>query len=172
MRDTRATRSINENRWSIAQCAALLHVDRGTLGEKVKAADIKPVGTERGNRVYDIGDVARAAFERGHGQTPGREAFDPKKLPPKERRDFYASEESRIRLEREQGRLIAIDVHRSAMAGILKFLAAFLDSLPDVLERKCALDPRVVEQLQEQIDGQQEHLAYSLERLEENEASS
>lgn len=80
-------------------------------------------------------------------------------MSPKERRDWYEGEKVRIELEVRKGNLITLDEYRGEMARILKQLAYWVETLPDALERKCALDPSVVNLLQAESDSERAALA-------------
>ncbi len=83
-------------------------------------------------------------------------------MSPKERKDWYEGEKVRVGLEVEKGNLITIDEYRAEMARILKQVAGTLETLPDVLERKCALSPDAVLRAQEEIDKERALLVAAL----------
>ena len=83
-------------------------------------------------------------------------------MTPKERKDWYEGEKVRVGLEVEKGNLITLDEYRREMARILKKIATTLETLPDTLERQCALPPDVVSKMQDAIDRERALLAHAL----------
>lgn len=115
---------------------------------------------QRGERgtpwVFDLLQLAEWRFG---GQKSVAEEVSPEDMPPKERRDWYEGEKVRIELEVRKGNLITLDEYRGEMARILKQLAYWVETLPDALERKCALEPSVVSSLQAESDSERAVLA-------------
>lgn len=89
--------------------------------------------------------------------------ISPEDMTPKERRDWYEGEKVRIALEIDKGNLITLDQYREEMARILKQLANALETLPDTLERKCALSGVVVDAIQTEMDKERTALVLQLE---------
>jgi phage terminase Nu1 subunit (DNA packaging protein) len=115
---------------------------------------------DKGNPwVFDLMEVARWRF--GHVATPGDDR-SPEDLSPKERKDWYEGEKVRVGLEVEKGNLITLDEYRTEMARILKRVATTLETLPDTLERKCALAPEIVAKMQDELDKERSLLASAL----------
>lgn len=87
--------------------------------------------------------------------------FDPESpdTNPKDRKDWYEGEKVRVDLEVRRGNLVTLDEYRAEIARILKSLAGTLETLPDVLERSCGLQPSVVVALQNEIDRERAALA-------------
>lgn len=100
--------------------------------------------------VFDLRDVAEWRFSGNQPVTD--DALDPERMPPKDRKDWYDGEKVRIALERERGQLVTLDEYRQEMARVLKEIAATLETLPDVLERKCSLAPDAVITMQGILD--------------------
>ena len=119
---------------------------------------------QRGERgtpwVFDLLQLAEWRFG---GQKSAAEEVDPEDRPPKERRDWYEGDQVRIELEVRKGNLITLDEYREEMARMLKHVAHAFETLPDVLERKCALDAGTVVTMQSEIDGVRSWLADSME---------
>ena len=89
---------------------------------------------------------------------------DPKieALPFKHRLDFYKSEQQRMDLARQRGFLCETAKVRQDYARTLAYLRDRLQSLPDFLERRCALEPAVVDEIIEAVSQWQEELARAL----------
>ena len=123
---------------------------------------------QRGERgtpwVFDLLQVAEWRF--GGGKTEDIER-NPEDMTPKERKDWYEGEKVRVSLEIEKGNLITLDQYREELSRILKQIANTLEVLPDVLERKCALQTAVVSALQNELDKERAALVSKLEITDE-----
>ena len=97
--------------------------------------------------------------------------ISPEDMTPKERRDWYEGEKVRIALEIDKGNLITLDQYREEMARILKQLANALETLPDTLERKCALSGAVVDAIQTEMDKERTALVLQLEGATDERAA-
>lgn len=108
--------------------------------------------------VFDLLQVAEWRFS---GNQPDTDK-NPEDMAPKERRDWYEGEKVRIDIETRAGNLITLDQYREEMARILKCISSALETLPDVLERKCALQPATVSAMQDEIDRERSLLVLAL----------
>lgn len=116
--------------------------------------------------VFDLRAVAEWHYGRkSKAATLGQDSptTDPEFLHPKDRKDWYEGEKARVFLEEKKRNLITLDEYREEMARMLKHVAHAFETLPDVLERKCALDSRVIVSMQSEIDGVRSWLADSME---------
>lgn len=109
--------------------------------------------------VFDLRDVAEWRYSGGRDLPDDDEPVEPERLHPKDRKDWYDGEARRIAIARQMGELVTIDEYRDELAAVLKEVAACLETLPDVLERKCGLSPETVEMMQQTIDDQRAMLA-------------
>ncbi len=74
------------------------------------------------------------------------------------RREWARAELDVMRLRREALELLPAEDFRRGMAEAFKLLATTLESLPDVLERDCALAGSAVERVQRVVDNLREDL--------------
>ncbi len=110
-----------------------------------------------------IFDLLRVAEWRvGYASGGVSDAKSPENMPPKERRDWYEGEKVRVALELQSGNLLTLDDYRLELARILKQVANTLETLPDTLERKCALPPDALIAVQEEIDKERAMLVAAL----------
>jgi hypothetical protein len=91
-------------------------------------------------------------------------------MEPKERKDWYQSENERVKLETSLKQLVpASDMHRE-MALMLKVVTQVLDTWPDKLERDRGWKPAQISEAQRAIDDIREALSTELhERDDEGE---
>ncbi len=88
-------------------------------------------------------------------------------MEPQDRKAWYQSERERLKFEQEVGELIpASDVARE-FAEMAKAMVQVLDTLPDILERDCALNPAAVFRIQSIIDDLRDEIALRIMSDEE-----
>ncbi len=148
--------------WSLNQLSREFGIARETVGRRLSDAGVAPSGERRGHPVYRVSDAARAILVPQ--QLPFSGVNDPDSLTPKERRDWYASENDRVKLEREQGVVVPVEKVRHEWATILQSVGATLDVLIDKLERKFNLSPEILNRLEGEIDAARIKLADALEQ--------
>lgn len=113
----------------------------------------------RGSRgKYPLVGVVRAyvRYLRQTGTAEGQ--IDPDKLKPFERHAHYKAEKEKLAVEQERGELIPRIEVEQEQARIAKIVAHGLETLPDVLERDCALAPEVVARMERHIDAVRERM--------------
>ncbi|WP_051311827.1 DUF1441 family protein [Zooshikella ganghwensis] len=124
-------------KWSISQMALLFGMCRKTISKRLEQAGIEPVDKVKGYSVYPSDQVGPALF--GQNQLPV--ISDPDKMQPKDRKDWYQSEIQRLQLEQQEGLLCKAEEVRRTMHTLVQLLVQALETLPDHLERNCALSP-------------------------------
>ncbi len=135
--------------WNISRIAKVFGFDRATVRKRLKAAGVLPVTEEGMVPIYALRDVGPALF-RATAQTPAPE-IDVEQLLPRERRDWYQSENERLKLGREERHLVPDDESRREMAVLARAIAHGLDRLPALLERDCELSPEAMERVRSKL---------------------
>jgi hypothetical protein len=106
-------------------------------------------------------------------QTSGEQAEgarDPEKMKPFERRAWYEGELDKLQLSQKRGQLVpAIEVE-SKFAELLKQIAQFLETLPDMLERVGG-SPKMLKLLELELDKMRDAMYASVVQ-ESNDAGS
>ena len=136
--------------WSISWLAEQFGMDRKTVSKRIREAGIPPTGKDGGYDVYSLADVAAVLVDPAAGPVPG--VIDPRDLPPKDRKDYNQSENERLKVETTMGALVPAVEVEADMAELVKMAVQFLETLPDVLERKLSLQPDQVIKVQERCD--------------------
>lgn len=151
--------------WSISRLADELRLDRRTVAKRLRDAGIAPSGKRNGSEVYQLADVALAilAPELASGAGGGA-VVDPRDLPPKERKDFYQSENERLKFETTTGALVPAVEVEAEMAELVKTMVQFIETLPDVLERKLSLSSDQVIAVQDRCDHIRQQLYQKITR--------
>ena len=138
--------------WSISRLADELRLDRRTVAKRIRDAGIPPAGKRNGSEVYQLADVALAILAPEVVAGEGGGVVDPRDLPPKDRKDFYQSENERLKVETTMGALVPAVEVEAEMAELVKMTVQFIETLPDVLERKLSLSADQVIAVQERCD--------------------
>lgn len=127
--------------WNITRIADAFGLNRGTVRGRLRGAGVLPAGQKNGVSVYALKDVGPALF----AEVSVAGGTDPDELHPKDRKDWYQSENERVKLEKEMRALVPVEeVHRE-MSRLAKSVASALDSLPDMLERDAGLPPDAID---------------------------
>lgn len=158
--------------WSIAKIAEAFGIDRKTVRKKIMNAQIASAGNIRGNPVYALKDIGPVLFTPDEAATP-ETLHDPSCMDPKSRKDWFQSENERVKLEAALSQLVpANEVHRE-MAMMAKSVLQVLDTWPDRLERDHGWSPHQISEAQSIVDEIREALAAeirSADIVEESES--
>ena len=141
--------------------------DRETVGRRIKAAGLQPIGKRGGYPVYRLRDLIQAAFVTGDDGQP-----DPDRLDPFARHAFYKGEREKMQLQVERAELLPSLEVEQRFAAVFKTVSEALDTLPDIIERDCAATPLQVERIQTRLDEVREDLYAQLTEIEDDDAGS
>lgn len=142
-------------------------MSRNTVSKRLREGNVPPSRRERGSPVYALKDAMPALFQPDTVTTNG--LFDPNQMPPEMRKAWYQSENERLKFEKTQGELCSADDVARNMALMAKAVIQVLETLPDVLERDCALQPTQVAKVQMAIDDLRDQLAVQAAVIDDNE---
>ncbi len=151
----------NGIRLSLSALSREFGYHRETIKKRLAQAGVRPDGTRNGNPVFRLRDAAPAVLETFN--TSGR-VEDPDLLQPTDRKAWYQSEKDRVALEKEQGGLVPREQVREQLAVVVKITARVLETLPDILERDCRLQPEMVDLVERRIDQARADWAEALEQ--------
>ncbi len=144
--------------WSIAKIAEAFGIDRKSVRKKIMIAQVASAGNIRGNPVYALKDIGPVLFTPEEAATP-ETLHDPSRMDPKSRKDWFQSENERVKLEAALSQLVpANEVHRE-MAMMAKSVLQVLDTWPDRLERDRGWSPHQISEVQSIVDEIRESLA-------------
>jgi len=147
--------------WSLNQFAREFGIARETVQSRLRAANVMPTGEKRGFPVYSVSAAARAIL-LPESSTPG--LSDPDRMSPKERSDWFRSENERLKYEKDSGLAVGSDESREQMALIAKIGLQVLETLPDILERDYHLDAEIIAGVETRIDTIREQWAQAVEQ--------
>ena len=146
--------------WHITKIAQAFGLHRDTVRRRLSEAGVVPAGKQGNASTYHLKDVGPALFSESSRALP--EDMDPQGLPPKDRKDWYQSENERVKLERELRNLVSVEEATREMSRLAKATASTLDGLADVLERDAGLNPEAVLRVQEITDSLREQMYQSV----------
>lgn len=152
--------------FSLSSLSRELGTTRETLRKRLAAQDVKPAGKRSGFPVYRLRDVLAA------WQGTAESGFDPDRLDAFKRRAYYQGEHEKLKLQVERRELIPRIEAEQEMAQMLKITAECFDTLPDILERDCGLEPSVLVKLEDRLDKCREELYQRLAAEGEDNADS
>ncbi|ACF89789.1 DUF1441 family protein [Salmonella enterica subsp. enterica] len=144
--------------WSIAKIAEAFALDRKAVKRKLLDANIPVANTIRGNPVYNLRDVGPALFGSPASADPD-DIHDPSKMEPKDRKDWFQSENERVKLEVSTRQLVHGDEVREQLSCIVKAVTQVLDTWPDKLERDKGWNVAQIDEAQSMVDELRDTLA-------------
>lgn len=86
-------------------------------------------------------------------------------MSPQGRKAWYQSENERLKFEKDERELIPADEVAREFSALAKAVVQVLETLPDILERDCALTLSAVSRVQGVIDDLRDEMARRLPNL-------
>lgn len=154
--------------WNITRLADAFGLHRDTVRKRLKEAGVVPAGSRNGANVYALKDAGPALF----GETMSSSDYTPDNMHPGDRKDWYASELSRVKLEREMRLLVPVEEAHREMSLLAKAVASGLDNLADMLERDAGLPPEAIELVEQTTDALREQMYQAIIVDDEDEEAS
>lgn len=156
--------------WSIKRIAEAFGLARETVTSRIKKAHIQPAGKKSGHPVYALKDVGPVLFISE--AVPVTELHNPDLMHPKDRLDWFKSENERLKFHVNEGDLVEAQDSARAMSDLAKALIQKLETLPDVLERDCGIPPEALDRVVHTVDDLRDQMAMSILELDELDAAS
>ena len=151
-------------RLNINQLAALTNLHRQTVASRLSNVEPAP-GSNSRLKLYSVLDILRELL--GRTTTPELVAVD--KMTPPDRKAWFQSERERLKFQQETGELIPASEVSREFASMAKAVVQVLETLPDILERDCAMTPSAVVRVQKVIDDLRDQIAMKVEQAESPE---
>ncbi|MEG0867939.1 MAG: DUF1441 family protein [Hafnia sp.] len=146
---------------NVTQLAALTEVHRQTV--KIRLKNVKPSGGNGSNlTLYSVVDLL-SELMRIPTPVSGEE------MNPQDRKAWYQSERERLKFEQETAQLIPASDVRREFSLMTKAVVQVLETLPDILERDCALPPAAIARVQSIIDDLRDQMAEKVINAESDE---
>jgi len=156
-------------RLNINQLAALTDLHRQTVASRLNNVEPAP-GSNSRLKLYSVLDILRELL----GRTTTPELVDVDKMLPPDRKAWFQSERERLKFQQETGELIPASAVTREFSSMAKAVVQVLETLPDILERDCAMTPAAVVRVQKVIDDLRDQIALKVEQADtpEQEDSS
>ncbi|EDW8118132.1 DUF1441 family protein [Salmonella enterica subsp. enterica serovar Sundsvall] len=149
---------------NINQLAAITDVHRQTVAARLK--NIEPAaGSNSKLKLYLITDILTELMI----PTVSANLDD---MPPSDRLAHWKAENERLKFEQDTGQLIPADEVAREFSLMAKAVVMVLETLPDILERDCALPPAAVSRVQTVIDDLRDQMAQKVQDAEREEADT
>ncbi|EEA1793887.1 DUF1441 family protein [Salmonella enterica subsp. enterica serovar Muenchen] len=135
---------------NINQLAAIAEICRQTAAARLQ--NIQPAGGHDKLKLYRVTDIVSAFLALPPPVAEGE-------MDAHERKAWYQSERERLKFEQETAQLIPASDVRREFAIWAKAVVQVLETLPDILERDCGLQPAAVSRVQSIIDDLRDQIA-------------
>ncbi|EPZ5128408.1 TPA: DUF1441 family protein [Klebsiella pneumoniae] len=128
---------------NVTQLSDLLGMNRNMVARRLRETEMDG-GNGENLKQYELGKALRVLIlpsvqENGE-------------MSPQDRKAWYQSENERLKFEKEERELIPADEVAREFSVLAKAVVQVLETLPDILERDCALTPSAVSRVQDVID--------------------
>lgn len=142
--------------YNISRLAEAFCLDRKTVRKRLSQAMVRPISKRNGQPVYALADVGPALF--GAQSRPKTDTKDPDTLEPKERKEWFQSENERLKFQQSVGELIPEPEYRDDLALAFKLVVSFFESLPDKMEQRRVFTPAQLGELEKATDAMRAQL--------------
>jgi len=145
---------------NVSQLAELVGMNRNLVARRLRELELV-AGNGENLRVYELGPALQALL------TPS--AKENGEMSPQDRKAWYQSENERLKFEEGVRGLIPAEEVAREYASMAKAVVLVLETLPDILERDCALSPKAVQLVQDKIDDLQDEMARKIQESDSDE---
>lgn len=151
-------------RLNINQLSAITDLHRQTVASRLTNVEPAP-GSNARLKLYSVLDILKELLSR----TTASELVDVNNMLPPDRKAWFQSERERLKFQQETSELIpAAEVSRE-FSSMAKAVVQVLETLPDILERDCAMTPSAVVRVQKVIDDLRDQIALKVEQADSQE---
>lgn len=151
---------LSKTQVNVTQLAELVGMNRNLVARRLH--DMVLAGGNGENlKLYELGPALQGLL------TPSMKENG--EMSPQDRKAWYQSENERLRFEAASRELIPVEEVAREYASLAKAVVMMLETLPDILERDCALTPTAVTRVQTIIDDLRDEMARKIEESESGE---
>ncbi|MGG5216180.1 DUF1441 family protein [Rahnella variigena] len=135
---------------NVSQLAELVGMNRNHVARRLHELEL--VGGNGENlKLYELGKALQKLLSPSMQENG--------EMSPQDRKAWYQSENERIKFEQANGELIQADEVAREFSVMAKAIVQVLETLPDILERDCALSPATIVRVQSIIDDLRDEMA-------------
>lgn len=142
---------------NVTQLAELVGMNRNLVARRLRDMELAG-GNGENLKLYELGPALQALL------TPSMKENG--EMSPQDRKAWYQSENERLKFEAASRELIPVEEVAREYASLAKAVVMVLETLPDILERDCALTPTAVTRVQVIIDDLRDEMARKVEESE------
>ncbi|EGS1684606.1 DUF1441 family protein [Enterobacter cloacae] len=135
---------------NVTQLAELVGMNRNMVARRLREIEMDG-GNGENLKQYELGKALRVLI------LPSMQENG--EMSPQDRKAWYQSENERLKFEKEERDLIPAEEVAREYAHMAKAMVQVLETLPDILERDCALTPAAVTRVQGIIDDLRDEMA-------------
>lgn len=140
---------------NVSQLAELVGMNRNLVARRLRELELV-AGNGENLKVYELGPALQALL------TPS--VKENGEMSPQDRKAWYQSENERLKFEEASRELIPAGECAEVYRQMVKATVMTLETLPDLLERDCALSPQATTYVQNAIDDFRDYLYEEMQR--------
>lgn len=148
---------LSKTQVNVTQLAELVGMNRNLVARRLRDMELAG-GNGENLKLYELGAALQALL------TPSMKENG--EMSPQDRKAWYQSENERLKFEAASRELIPVEEVAREYASLAKAVVMVLETLPDILERDCALSPTAVTRVQVIIDDLRDEMARKVEESE------
>ncbi|HEI2462307.1 TPA: DUF1441 family protein [Escherichia coli] len=148
---------LNKTQVNVTQLAELVGMNRNLVARRLRDMELAG-GNGENLKLYELGAALQALL------TPSMKENG--EMSPQDRKAWYQSENERLKFEAASRELIPVEEVAREYASLAKAVVMVLETLPDILERDCALTPTAVTRVQVIIDDLRDGMARKVEECD------
>ncbi len=141
---------LSKTQVNVTQLAELVGMNRNLVARRLRDMELAG-GNGENLKLYELGPALQALL------TPSMKENG--EMSPQDRKAWYQSENERLKFEAASRELIPVEEVAREYASLAKAVVMMLETLPDILERDCALTPTAVTRVQVIIDDLRDEMA-------------
>ncbi|QPO95623.1 DUF1441 family protein [Citrobacter freundii] len=154
---------LSKTQVNVTQLAELVGMNRNLVARRLRDMELAG-GNGENLKLYELGAALQALL------TPSMKENG--EMSPQDRKAWYQSENERLKFEAASRELIPVEEVAREYASLAKAVVMVLETLPDILERDCALTPTAVTRVQVIIDDLRDEMARKIEESDSPEGWS
>lgn len=151
---------LSKTQVNVTQLAELVGMNRNLVARRLRDMELAG-GNGENLKLYELGPALQALL------TPSMKENG--EMSPQDRKAWYQSENERLKFEAASRELIPVEEVAREYASLAKAVVMMLETLPDILERDCALTPTAVTRVQVIIDYLRDEMARKVEESESDD---
>ncbi|EGT0672490.1 MULTISPECIES: DUF1441 family protein [Citrobacter] len=148
---------LSKTQVNVTQLAELVGMNRNLVARRLRDMELAG-GNGENLKLYELGAALQALL------TPSMKENG--EMSPQDRKAWYQSENERLKFEAASRELIPVEEVAREYASLAKAVVMVLETLPDILERDCALTPTAVTRVQVIIDDLRDGMARKVEECD------